>query len=180
MLDGTPAAARGSTLTTLTTEKDAAARIASEYGPLLLRVAAGYTDNAADRDDLVQEILIAIWRALPAFRGEASERTFILRIAHNRSVSFSIRLRSFERLPEGDAIADPNPTPDAELQSAELRERLQAAIRKLPAAQREAVMLQLEGMSRKEIAAIQGTTENNVGVRLTRASHALHALIGEP
>jgi RNA polymerase sigma-70 factor (ECF subfamily) len=145
---------------------------------MIARVASGYSATAGDQDDLVQEILFAVWRALPSFRGESSERTFVLRIAHNRGLSFSVRRRSFEPL-DAETLVDPAPQPDAALLTLQASERLRMAIRHLPAAQREAVMLFLEGLSRREIALIQGTTENNVGVRLTRAQHALRALLGD-
>lgn len=41
----------------------------AENGGALSRLAASYTNAAADRDDLVQEIALSIWRALPHFRG---------------------------------------------------------------------------------------------------------------
>src|SRR3989454_8249799 len=59
------------------------------HGDALERVAWGYVDNASDRDDLMQEILMALWRALPRFRGESSLRTFVLQVAHNRSITRS-------------------------------------------------------------------------------------------
>jgi RNA polymerase sigma-70 factor (ECF subfamily) len=154
-------------------------RILREYGALLVRVAAGYADTAADRDDLVQEIVIALWRALPSFRGESSERTFVFRVAHNRGISYSLRRRRFEPLPDAEGLTDPAPGPEATLVVAQEREHLFGAIRRLPEAQRQAVMLRLEGLSRSEIAQVQGTTENNVGVRLTRAHRALRVMLGE-
>ena len=66
-------------------------RLLAENGPALSRLAASYTNTAADRDDLVQEIALSIWRGLPQFRGECSERTFIFRIAHNRAVTHLTR-----------------------------------------------------------------------------------------
>jgi len=42
------------------------------YGPALSRLAASYTASASERDDLLQEIAIAIWQALPRFRGDAA------------------------------------------------------------------------------------------------------------
>jgi DNA-directed RNA polymerase specialized sigma24 family protein len=47
-------------------------RIVRLHGESLSRVAWGYVSNAADHDDLMQDILVAIWRALPRFRREAS------------------------------------------------------------------------------------------------------------
>ena len=57
------------------------------YGPSLARLAASYARGASEHDDLFQEIALAIWRALPSFRGDCSERTFVFRIAHNRGIS---------------------------------------------------------------------------------------------
>lgn len=49
-------------------------RVVREYGAALARLAAAYAPDRANRDDLSQEILLAIWRALPRFRGESSTR----------------------------------------------------------------------------------------------------------
>src|SRR2546427_10516711 len=94
------------------THEDAAAaveRVIRDWGDMLARVAWGYVDSASDHDDLMQEILLALWRALPRFRGESSERTFALRVAHNRGITFAVRRRRFERLPDDGALTDPGP-----------------------------------------------------------------------
>ena len=149
------------------------------HGDALERVAWGYVDNAPDREDLMQEILMALWRALPRFRGESSLRTFVLQVAHNRSITFATRRRRFEDLPEEGLLPDPAPLVEERLIEAQDRDRLFRAIRRLPEAQRQAVMLHLEGLSQREIAALQETSEGSVGVRLTRARKALRALLVE-
>jgi RNA polymerase sigma factor (sigma-70 family) len=155
-------------------------RVIREHGALLARVARGYADNAHDADDLMQEIWTALWRALPRFRAEASERTFVLRVAHNRGISFAVaRRRRFASLGEAADVSDPAPIAETRVIAAERRDRLFDAIRRLPDTQREAIMLQLEGLSQREIAQLQGTSESNAGVRLTRARKALRALLGE-
>jgi RNA polymerase sigma factor (sigma-70 family) len=58
-----------------------------EYDPGLRRLAASYESLAHAREDLLQDIRLALWTALPRFRGECSMRTFVYRIAHNRSLS---------------------------------------------------------------------------------------------
>src|SRR5258708_34940476 len=55
---------------------------------LLGRTARSYARSIVERQDLEQEIALAIWRALPAFRGDCAERTFVLRIAHNQAITF--------------------------------------------------------------------------------------------
>ena len=153
-------------------------RIVRTYGEALSRVAWGYVDGAADHDDLMQDILVAIWQALPRFRGDSSERTFVFRIAHNRGCSFITRRRHDEPLNASTPIADPSPGPDETLDDAGRRERLARAVRTLPEAQRQAVLLRLEGFSLGEIAALQATSEANVSVRLTRGRDRLRELLG--
>ncbi|HEV2749848.1 MAG TPA: sigma-70 family RNA polymerase sigma factor [Gemmatimonadales bacterium] len=149
------------------------------HGDALERVAWGYADTAPDREDLMQEILVALWRALPRFRGESSLRTFLLRVAHNRAITFATRRRRFDDLPEEGLLPDPAPLAEERLIEEQHRDRLFRAIRELPEAQRQAVMLRLEGLSQREIAELQETSESNVGVRLTRARKALRALLAE-
>ena len=153
-------------------------RIVRAHGASLARVAWGYVDNTADHDDLMQDIVIAIWRALPRFRADASERTFVFRIAHNRGCTFLARRRPHQPIAAEAAIADPRPGPDVDLDDRRRRERLVTAVRTLPETQRQAVLLRLEGFSLAEIAAAQATSEANVSVRLTRASDRLRALLG--
>lgn len=144
------------------------------HGDALERVAWGYVDNASDRDDLMQEILMALWRALPRFRGEATERTFVFRVAHNRALT-----HRFRRPPRGASldeaveVSDPSPSPEALAAADQQRQRLAAALRRLPVVLRQVLVLGLEGLSRGEMAEVLGTTENNATVRLSRARKAL-------
>ena len=62
------------------------AELLGQYEGALWRLAAGYVDQSADREDLFQEIAVALWQALPRYRGGASPRTFVYRIAHNTAI----------------------------------------------------------------------------------------------
>ena len=155
-------------------------RIVRTYGAALERVAWGYVDRAADHDDLMQDILVALWQALPNFRGESSERTFVFRVAHNRALTFLARRRRHEPLGDEASLPDQRPGPDAELDHAQRHDRLMTAIRHLPEPHRLTVMLYLDDFSVSEIATMQGTTPNNVAVRLSRARQRLKELLGEP
>ena len=59
------------------------------YGAALKRLCRAYLQDPGDQQDLLQEILMAIWSALPRFRAEASERTWMYRIAHNVALTYS-------------------------------------------------------------------------------------------
>jgi RNA polymerase sigma-70 factor (ECF subfamily) len=147
-------------------------RIMRDHGKALGRVAECYAARGADSDDLAQEIGAAIWRALPRFRGECSERTFAMRIAHNRGLHFSFKRRKNATAEEHE-IPDPRPGPEDEAGQNQRRERLLSALRELPLAYRQVLSLALEELDHREIAEVVGISVSNVAVRLSRARAAL-------
>jgi RNA polymerase sigma-70 factor (ECF subfamily) len=148
--------------------------------PALGRLAGSYARGAAEREDLVQDIALALWQALPRFRGESSERTFLFRIAHNHCIDHITRRRPVSSLQ--DLELDPEDgarSIESSLSQQQDSARLMAAVRQLPLIQRQVVVLALEDMDYAEIGAVLGITENNVGVRLNRARATLRKLMGE-
>jgi RNA polymerase sigma-70 factor (ECF subfamily) len=148
-------------------------RLIAANGPALTRLAASYTNTSSDRDDLIQEIAMALWQALPGFRGECSERTFLFRIAHNRAIAHLARSRAQPISGEEAGVHDPAPDPEAGLAREQGVERLRRAIHQLPPVYRQVITLSLEGLGYGEIAEVLGISESNVGVRLTRARQIL-------
>ena len=142
-----------------------------EHVGVLTRIARAFA-TGADQQDLLQELMVAVWRAAPAFRGESAPTTFIFRVAHNCAMTWRrsearrrLRQREFERLHVDEAIEDP------------LLERLYDAMQKLATLDRSLLLLSLEGQSYAEIGAIHGLTDTNVGARLTRARKKLTQLM---
>lgn len=158
-------------------------RVLREYGPALSRLAFGYEKVAGAREELMQEIALAIWQALPNFRGECSERTFLYRVAHNCAITHVCRRRpdhaSLDELPAPAEPIDPTPHPEEQIAKAHERDYLRSAIQRLPLVYRQVLMLALEELSRAEISEILGITENNVAVRLNRARKALKSALEE-
>lgn len=151
-----------------------------EFGDPLWRLTAGYASNEADRKDLYQDILVAIWEALVRFRHESSLRTFVYRIGHNRGLSYRMyeKRRAHGALDEV-VIRDPRPGPHEVTEANWRRETLHRAVRGLSPALRQSLMLHLDGLTNPEIAEIVGITEGNVAVRLTRAKKAVEHLVRE-
>jgi RNA polymerase sigma-70 factor (ECF subfamily) len=154
-------------------------RLLREHDRPLRRIVSSYERDRGRQQDLVQDIWLAVWQALPRFRGECSERTFVFRIAHNRAIShidYSQRRRA-DALEDDAAFAAPGPDPEQSLSARQRQERLRAAVQQLPLGSKQVVVLTLEGMSQAEVAEIVGISVNNVAVRLTRARAALQRLI---
>lgn len=147
---------------------------------MLGRIAAAFEGRRAQREDLLQEIALAIWRALPAYRGEAPVKSFVARIAHNRSVHHLIAHKRDGRLTDLDEnITDPGTGPEQRTVLEQRRQRLLAAVRRLPINHRQVVTLALEGFSHGEIGEVLGISVNNVDVRLSRARAALRRELGD-
>jgi RNA polymerase sigma factor (sigma-70 family) len=151
-----------------------------EYDPGLRRLAASYESLAHAREDLLQDIRLALWTALPRFRGECSMRTFVYRIAHNRSLSHIYRRRRQMQKSEGSGeIIDPKANPEASAIRNAMHDRLAHAVQSLPVAYRQVITMALEELPNVEIALVLGISESNVAVRLNRARALLREKLGE-
>ena len=146
-------------------------KVLREHGGSLGRVAASYAPPGPDREDLRQEIALALVSALPRFRGDSSLRTYVLRIAHNCGIRYAVARRRNSMEASDQAVE--LQTPEAAAAARQDAERLATAIRTLPIGLRQVLVLRLEDLSHREIADMLGTTDNAVTVRLHRARTAL-------
>ncbi len=160
--------------------RERAALMLDEHRAALGRLAACYARTHDERADLLQEIALAFFQALAGFRGECSEKTFLLRVAHNRALTFVARRgRPTEDIGDHDVAATTGKNPAVAYERGEHASRLLAAVRALPVPHRQVITLLLEGLSHREIAEVTGATENNVAVRASRARAALRVLMEE-
>ena len=153
-------------------------QIVGEYGPLISRIAMSYEADPSLREDLTQQIFLAVWQALPSWRAESSLKTFIARVAQNRSISFvtkQVRQGPVAELP--DRIEADAPNPEEQAMQINEREMLMEATRRLPLPQRQVIILVLEGFTYPEIAEMLEIAPNALALRLSRAKAALKAML---
>lgn len=156
-------------------------RILRDHSALARRLAASHEANPETARDLAQDILVAVWRAWPAFRQQCSERTYVARIAHNRIVSHIARAVRQPPLADlTDELPAAGPTPEEAAIRHSDQQRLLALVRTLPLAYREVAVLMLEGFTPPEVAETLGLTPNAVAIRATRARGMLRALMESP
>ena len=152
--------------------------IVSDYGPLISRIASSYEADPSLREDLMQQIFLAVWQALPSWRGDSSLKTFIARVAQNRSISFvtkQVRQGPVAELPE--KLEADSPNPEEEAMEKNEREMLMEATRRLPLPQRQVIILVLEGFTYSEISEMLDVPSNALALRLSRAKAALKAML---
>jgi len=152
--------------------------IVSDYGPLISRIASSYEADPSLREDLTQQIFLAVWQALPSWRAESSLKTFIARVAQNRSISFvtkQVRQGPVAELP--DRIEADAPNPEEQAMQINEREMLMEATRRLPLPQRQVIILVLEGFTYPEISEMLEIAPNALALRLSRAKAALKTML---
>ena len=141
---------------------------------MIWRIAGSYEHNRQICQELNQEIHLAIWKALPKFEGKSKLKTFIARIAHNRSITHVAREASKPRNVELD-MSHPSdePSPYENTEARNRRDLLMKAVRRLPLGLQQVITLSLEGLTPKEISSVLGDNPNVISIRLTRAKSAL-------
>jgi len=124
---------------------------------------------------LAQDAWVGVINAAPGYKSEARFRTWLYRIAHNRLVDFW-RRRDNQHT---DLESAPEPATERHPESAgELTERLMGAIGQLPNEQRDALLLQEQGVSQREIADITRSAEETVKSRFRSARRHLRRQLG--
>lgn len=145
----------------------------------LARVATGDSDEAVD---VTQESFVAAFAALDRYDGQRSFRSWIARIALNKSRDWTRRravrrMFSFSMPDDGIDIRDDKVLPDDAAANRQDLARVTSAIAKLPGRQKDVLLLRtIEGMTQAETAQTLGISEKSVETRLYRARRALSAL----
>ena len=163
------------------------------YGSSLFTLAFRLAGNREDADDLYQEVLLKAYRALERFRGEASLRTWLFRIAVNAAKN---RARWWSRVKRGHAVSldaaeengrapselipDPRPGPEGSTYGHEIHARVQHELGRLSWGQRAVVVLRdVDGMEYREIADTLGISLGTVKSRLARGREALRQALAD-
>lgn len=161
--NGDPAAARSLTL---------------RLAPLAYRVAYRMLGDAAEAEDLSQEAMLRLWRIAPDWRqGEAKLSTWLYRVVTNLATD-RLRRRRGLGLDEAPEPEDGRPAVLDVMIEADRAAALQEALDRLPARQRQAVVLRhLEGLSNPEIAEAMDIGVEAVESLTARGKRALAAML---
>ena len=143
----------------------------SHHKGILFKIVRAFAFTPHDQDDLFQDISLQLWQSIPDFRGEAKASTWIYRVA---LFSASTWVRKEKKQPPTQPLADvehilTTRTEPANDQLIWLYEQ----IARFDQIDRSVCILLLDGFSYKEIAAILGISESNVGVKIHRIKQHL-------
>lgn len=142
---------------------------------ILYKVARVYGLTAADRQDLVQETVVALWRSFDQFDGRSKFSTWMYRVALNVALLWVREQRdTFRTVALDGGVLDTTLADEAaDDMPLELRMFLGQLIGRLSPLDRALILLNLEGHDHGAIAEVLGLTPTNVATRLSRVKQRL-------
>jgi RNA polymerase sigma-70 factor (ECF subfamily) len=134
-------------------------KLLDDNRPQLERIARQYA-TTSDWQDLFQDIVFNVWKGLESFNGQSKLSTWVYRVAINTALQYA-RKRQLETTPiAGHPIADRG--------GGDMMPVLEAFLQSLDASSRALLLLDLEGVSKDDIADVLGISAGAVAVRMTR------------
>lgn len=156
----------------------------SEHRGIVLKVAFAYARDAADREDLAQEIAAQLWQSFPRLDPARRVSTWMYRVALNVAISSlrKARVRSRHQPVPGEPDVTAVPAPASPLSTAadaadDRLDVLRTCIDQLEPLSRALLVLYLDDRSSREIAEILGISETNVTTRIGRLKSQLRASV---
>ncbi len=153
-------------------KKEAFISAIKENEALIYKVAAIYTNDSEDRNDLVQEIIYQLWKSFDSFDQRSALSTWMYRVAMNVSIyHLKISRRKVSTIPISEEFVELHNS-DEDI-TEERWKLLREHLSKLNLLEKGIVMLYLEGRSYEEMGQILGISTSNVGTKLSRIKEKL-------
>jgi RNA polymerase sigma factor (sigma-70 family) len=140
---------------------------------------AYFPRDAAEREDVFQDIMFQLWKSYLQFKGEAKFSTWMHKVALNTAIT---HIRRSTRMPLNTELSESLAHAfdmSAHMDREEELQQLYEAIGTLSAIDKAIVLLHLEEQSYEDIATVTGLTKANVSVRLVRIKRALKVSVQE-
>ena len=165
-------------------DERALAELSSLYGHKIFQLAFRYVRNHEDAEEVVQDVLLKVFRKIDMFRGDSALSSWIYRITFNTAMSRLRRTKAMRQaeadeieigttingdMPSAHDPADWTNMADESMLRSQLRARLAAAVVELPAIYREPVILRdLKGLSTEEASVKLRVKDQTLKSRLHR------------
>lgn len=141
---------------------------------IIYKLVGLYANDAEEKKDLYQEILLQAWKSWNSFRQESKFSTWLYRICLN---TIFTQKRKQQKLDYRDSLEEISPAVQNSSFQKEDTVRLQQAIRQQPETDRAIISMNLDGYENAEIAEMLGISNNHVAVKLHRIKQQLGNLL---
>jgi len=143
---------------------------------IILKISRAYTQSIQDKEDLINDITLELWKSFKRFKGDSKISTWIYRVAINTSMNFNRKKKSdklyfprdLKQFESQNWIIDPPDSSPSEI--------LYQCIDELNQLNKAIILLYLDGNSHNEISEITGISKTNVGTRISRIKEQIKNL----
>ena len=145
---------------------------------IIIKISRGYTSIAQDREDLINDIALELWKSFKSFNGNSKISTWIYRVALNTSMNYKrkkkidslfLSLNDFKKYDTFPWLIEQENSSDIEV--------LYQCINELNEINKAIILLYLDGNSHDEISEITGVSKTNVGTRISRIKEQIKNLV---
>ena len=157
-------------------QKDEFLDILGKNVGIILKIARAYTLNMADKEDLINDIALELWKSFKRFKGDSKVSTWIYRVALNTSMNYKRKKEKdklffpddLNQFQNRELINDPPDSSNSDI--------LYQCIDELNQLNKAIILLYLDGNSHDEISEITGISKTNVGTRISRIKEQIKNL----
>ncbi len=147
-----------------------------QHEGILYKISKLYMDKDEDKEDLLQEMILQLWRSYPCFSGKSEFSTWMYRVCLNTALTHYKREKRQSSTHEFLRISFHNESIPCEEDDEQIS-LFYKAVRELSKVEKALIFLFLEGQSHKQIAQNLGITEGNARVKLNRTKNKIQSII---
>jgi RNA polymerase sigma-70 factor (ECF subfamily) len=143
---------------------------------IIIKIARAYANTIHDKEDLINDITLELWKSFGQFKGGSKISTWIYRVALNTSMNYKRKkekdkLFFLDDLKQFDSLSWL-----IEQQDSSHSDTLYQCIDELNELNKAIILLYLDGNSHEEISDITGISKTNVGTRIGRIKEQIKNL----
>ena len=143
---------------------------------IIIKISRVYTKNSQDREDLINDIVLELWKSYERFKGNSKISTWIYRVALNTSMNYKRKRKNDDLLFFTDFKNVDNNNWLIEEENLSESQILFQCIEELNEINKAIILLYLDGNSHDEISEITGISKSNVGTRIGRIKEQIKKL----
>ena len=158
-------------------QKDLFLDILEQNIGIIIKISGAYTNSVQDKEDLINDITLELWKSFGRFKGESKISTWIYRVALNTSMNFNRKKKSDRLYFPADLNQFENANWITEPPDSSHSEILYQCIDELNQLNKAIILLYLDGNSHDEISEITGISKTNIGTRISRIKEQIKNLV---
>ena len=146
---------------------------------IIIKISRAFTNTSHDREDLINDIALELWKSFEKFKGDSKISTWIYRVALNTSMNYKRKKKKDSLFYSINDFKKDEIIPllvEQEQESSSELELLYTCIDELTEISKAIILLYLDGNSHDEISEIMGISKTNVGTRIGRIKEQIKNL----